>query len=632
MSDQPGSPSRRQFLSRVGTGAVAAGAATGSAAGSEEGSVRGAASDPTLAELRDRWFLEFDGNDVTWPPSDRQFDLPRYSTASVEMFYDGASFMQAWYDAATELTQQYPQEGEIYHQTLRLREVPLLGETRPDTISLDVIDAANDAGVDLYFMLSGDIQHGDGNARVADQLGIETVVTDSRVASAGSLHQKVSLFRSPDWSFATVGSSDLYPSRWGQRPWVADDPDRPGFGPGHDLTVRLEGPVVRDIQQIHTRRWNDPSRDQADGLGETTTPPELDTTPIDPPETGDQEVQILQTFGRTRNGGGYSWSDEGEFTGWAGYVNAIQQAQEYIYIEDQFFMPEGRPPWNETAGERKQASLFFHLGEALKRGVDVIATTTTAFRSGPDEVLDLQRYDGVNYLDDIAETASGEFEVTNLKNAAGQSVTVHSKLMLIDDEVTFVGSMNTGRRSLSNDGEIQLAIIDANNQFTKDVRTELWRVYMGEDPASETIPPGIGDIATGPSTFVQAIRDGTGLLTRFPRQGSVQFDALDRDTLNYAGDPYGGPPVGGGFAPVVGTDEPRDILGDGLFRDVRGDGELNIFDVQTLFDHLDSDVLSNNPEAFDFSRSGDGTVDVADVQALFEDVERNVTEQEWDII
>ena len=84
MSDQPGSPSRRQFLSRVGTGAVAAGAATGSAAGSEEGSVRGAASDPTLAELRDRWFLEFDGNDVTWPPSDRQFDLPRYSTASVE--------------------------------------------------------------------------------------------------------------------------------------------------------------------------------------------------------------------------------------------------------------------------------------------------------------------------------------------------------------------------------------------------------------------------------------------------------------------------------------------------------------------------------------------------------------------
>ena len=71
----------------------------------------------------------------------------------------------------------------------------------------------------------------------------------------------------------------------------------------------------------------------------------------------------------------------------------------------------------------------------------------------------------------------------------------------------------------------------------------------------------------------------------------------------------------GGLSPVVGNSPPTDPDGDGRYEDINGDGTFDIVDVQALFANLDSDVVQNNPEAFDFN--GDGQVDVVDVQALF---------------
>ena len=72
--------------------------------------------------------------------------------------------------------------------------------------------------------------------------------------------------------------------------------------------------------------------------------------------------------------------------------------------------------------------------------------------------------------------------------------------------------------------------------------------------------------------------------------------------------------------PVAGENPPRDLDGDGLYRDVLGDGRLDIFDVQALFDNLDSAVVQENAAEFDFSGTG-GSVTVFDVQALFEELE-----------
>ena len=72
--------------------------------------------------------------------------------------------------------------------------------------------------------------------------------------------------------------------------------------------------------------------------------------------------------------------------------------------------------------------------------------------------------------------------------------------------------------------------------------------------------------------------------------------------------------------PPVGDAPPRDLDGDGLFEDVRGDGERTILDVQTLFTNLGSNVVQSNPAAFNFDGIGSDEVTILDVQALFDDL------------
>jgi outer membrane protein assembly factor BamB len=72
-------------------------------------------------------------------------------------------------------------------------------------------------------------------------------------------------------------------------------------------------------------------------------------------------------------------------------------------------------------------------------------------------------------------------------------------------------------------------------------------------------------------------------------------------------------------APVIGDQPPRDLTGDGLHRDVDGNGAFDIFDVQALFTGLDGDPVQSNVWAFDFT--GSGAVGIFDVQALFEDLD-----------
>jgi hypothetical protein len=73
--------------------------------------------------------------------------------------------------------------------------------------------------------------------------------------------------------------------------------------------------------------------------------------------------------------------------------------------------------------------------------------------------------------------------------------------------------------------------------------------------------------------------------------------------------------------PIIGEDPPKDRNGDGLYRDINGDGEFTITDVQVFFENRDSDVVQNNPGAFNFDGTDDPEeVTLADVQALFMDL------------
>lgn len=75
--------------------------------------------------------------------------------------------------------------------------------------------------------------------------------------------------------------------------------------------------------------------------------------------------------------------------------------------------------------------------------------------------------------------------------------------------------------------------------------------------------------------------------------------------------------------PTIAEGPPQDLDGDGLYEDIRGDNYLSVLDVQTLFSNIDSDVVQDHSEYFNFSGSDSSEVTIFDVQALFRRVQES---------
>lgn len=69
-----------------------------------------------------------------------------------------------------------------------------------------------------------------------------------------------------------------------------------------------------------------------------------------------------------------------------------------------------------------------------------------------------------------------------------------------------------------------------------------------------------------------------------------------------------------GPPPIDGV-QPTDPNGDSLYEDFSGDGDIDFPDVNTFFQHSDTDVIQNNTQFFDFT--DDGTINLQDVMVLF---------------
>jgi phosphatidylserine/phosphatidylglycerophosphate/cardiolipin synthase-like enzyme len=109
--------------------------------------------------------------------------------------------------------------------------------------------------------------------------------------------------------------------------------------------------------------------------------------------------------------------------------------------------------------------------------------------------------------------------------------------MLVDDEFAIVGSANIGMRSMAYDSEVSLGIVDAENEFVRNLRMELWAQHAEiEDP--ETIV----DPKEAVSEFYQSAVDEVGRVRFFPKQ-AMSVHIPYRFIMNKIIDPYHGPPI-----------------------------------------------------------------------------------------
>jgi phosphatidylserine/phosphatidylglycerophosphate/cardiolipin synthase-like enzyme len=247
-------------------------------------------------------------------------------------------------------------------------------------------------------------------------------------------------------------------------------------------------------------------------------------------------VQVLHTYGITSRFYGYSWSPTGDFTSWAAFLNAIQKASTYIYIEDQYFWAfafpnpcHGRPP-----GKARDSDVFYQLGEAIKRGVTVIVLVPDNSEDYGREQQLHQRSLAMNYLAGVAASAPGKFIPCSLFIGA-MPVMVHSKLLIVDDEFVLVGSANVNQRSMSCDGEIDVGIVDEANAFARDFRDRVWTEHL-------EVPPGsLTNVPAALAAFEAAVAAGSGRVRPYSTAITPVPDGQAFLMTNII-DPYEGPP------------------------------------------------------------------------------------------
>jgi phosphatidylserine/phosphatidylglycerophosphate/cardiolipin synthase-like enzyme len=441
---------------------------------------------------------------------------------------------------------------------------------------VQVLKDADAGGVTVYVLLSNHLLGlgGIANLPAVDDLrlsGVWTACIDDRSPILGSNHQKFACLKNPADPVAVNGSIDINVGRWDEDTHARTNPNRhPGLlppsatvQPTHDVGILVRGPAVADFERTFRERWNDPTR--TFGMQPVAPPQPTITTPVSAPApAGPHSVQLLHTYGITRaynallGWGGYSWSPVGEFTVWAGYLKAIQAATKYIYVEDQYFFPfhwfggaGGGPCHTLPPGRARDTDLVFQLGEAIKRGVKVavlVPEPSTGEEPGRIKLhQSFQRAVGAAYLAGVAATEAaagrpGDFVIATLavRDAVGDNaVFVHSKLMLCDDEYAAVGSANFNQRSMTHDGELQAGIVDANEQFVRELRKTLWAEHL-QRPAG-TLDDPLAAFALFKSDVSAAPVVGGARVRAFPTPAPGPLPPKHDTWINERIDPYAGP-------------------------------------------------------------------------------------------
>jgi phospholipase D1/2 len=370
--------------------------------------------------------------------------------------------------------------------------------------------------------------------------------------------------------------------------------------PWQDVHVRIEGPAVVDIHRNFVRRWNATLKTSSTGfvLGERISKPWLEKIGgwkrLEAAQVGVKDgaqIQIVRSVSNAHlrdegerpddlmlfgtplerelwKGRLKSWSDAHQDNILIAMANCIASADNYIYIETQFFIsdfgtwsskgftsgkhgkaaaPEvdSRKIGNEDNGinnilldaladritEHIKADTPFHVylvvpthpegllsdGSVMKQHrmalltikhgsgslINRIKRALQSKKRDPKEwnqyltVLNMRSYGAtVQYARD-PKTFNEDFAREIGRFVVTEQIYIHSKLLIVDDAVSIIGSANSNDRSLTGNGDTEIAavIVDTEGvelrdlgsptrkvqtrKFARELRKKLWQKHFG---------------------------------------------------------------------------------------------------------------------------------------------------------
>lgn len=368
------------------------------------------------------------------------------------------------------------------------------------------------------------------------QAGVRgAAILDERLARKVSAHhQKTAVLRSAGQDWAYVGGIDICPDRW-DRPSHDNSParTREAFEGWHDVHSVVRGPAAAQVWDNFRERWNDPTRPHtySRAPGGEVPAPIAEARPA-PAPVSRKHVQVLRTLAC---GGVYTFARAGEQTVRLAYERAIERAQHYIYIEDQYVWP---------------CTLDDRLRDAAARGVKVIFVMAHKF-----DIAAVAPYHNElrgRVLERIRSGNPAHVYTFHLQRKdSATDIYLHSKLMIIDDCYAAIGSANYGRRSHTTDGELHLAVVDGETvtsaingqpatvcRFAKELRISLWMEHLGltdrsgiEDPIAGLAQwPASSAPVTAPARRHHAVWY-TVPAKRFRRPATIPANFMNIETM-----------------------------------------------------------------------------------------------------
>lgn len=291
---------------------------------------------------------------------------------------------------------------------------------------------------------------------------------DGAHAVGASHHQKILVI---DDRLAFCGGIDMTADRWDTREHRDDDPRRKrpttrrAYCPWHDATMAVDGDAARALGDLARKRW------LAAG-GKPITAPSVGSE-IWPEGLKPQFQQVDVAIARTRGGSPYGRAIR-EIE--ALFVDQIARANRIVYAENQYF------------------SSRVIAAAVIKRLSDpdcpefVIVNPKSAGGWLEHEAMSPAR---ARILQEIRDAdVSDRFRIYSPVTEGGEDIYVHSKILIVDDQLIRVGSANMNNRSLGLDSECDLTIdtaLEANRNcggMIGNLLHDLLAEHLGTEPAN----------------------------------------------------------------------------------------------------------------------------------------------------
>lgn len=396
--------------------------------------------------------------------------------------------------------------------------IPLMGSYAPVTHPVPFLTRALEANPELA---------GQGFTQTTETLAapLETYVDasswhqkswtiDGRIAYVGGMNVKAA-----DWDSDSHGVFDarrmLFKSSNEERQRVVDKLALPDVAPRKDYSVRFEGPIARDVDDVIRLRW-EWGRQRNDLFAQWTTPYQL--LPASNEVEDGTLVQLVVTMPEPF----------GERSILESMDKALRNAKDLIYVEDQYF---------------RMPVVLDAFREALANSPDlhvVVVTPDVSITDGAKKwtlIMDeeLRKAAGERYL--LLRLRSfdiGYLAGTGAPASVFQDINLHSKQVIVDDTYMNVGSCNKNNRGLLLEGEMNVAIFDPRfvapakerilGQLTGDVSFD-WGSATGAQ-----ILEHLAEVAAKNESIRQKV-EATGAVPTTPPSGFVYPLKLTKEYL-----------------------------------------------------------------------------------------------------